>query len=41
MLTFQNKDYPKAAITAQLKAHYEADEFVKGIYWGNGKGGVS
>lgn len=38
MLTFQNPNYTKEALMAQLQAHYDADEIIQGKYWENGKG---
>ena len=38
MKAYHGNSLIKQEILAQLKAHYEADEIVKGIYWQNGKG---
>ena len=38
MIAYHNKPEIKAAILAQLQAHHDADELVKGQYWQNGKG---
>lgn len=38
MLAFKNKQSIKDKYIARVKAHYEADEIIKGIYWENGKG---
>lgn len=38
MLAFVNTKVTKPEIIKQLKAHAEADDFVKGKYWENGKG---
>jgi len=38
MLAYHNDPVIKADILAQLQAHYDADEIVKGRYWQNGKG---
>jgi hypothetical protein len=37
-LAYHNDPAIKDAILAQLRAHYEADEIIKGQYWENGKG---
>ena len=38
LLAYHNDPEIKAAIMAQLQAHYGSDEIVKGQYWKNGKG---
>ncbi|MBS4051912.1 MAG: hypothetical protein KGZ69_11995 [Methylomonas sp.] len=38
LLAYHNDPKIKAAILAQLQAHYDADEIVKGQYWEDGKG---
>ncbi len=38
MLAFHNKDSVKKKYLDRVKAHYEADEIIQGIYWENGKG---
>jgi hypothetical protein len=38
MLAYHNDPTIKEQILAQLQAHHDADEFVKGVYWENGKG---
>lgn len=38
MQAFHNDIAVKDKLIAHLKAHYDADEIIKGIYWGNGKG---
>jgi len=38
MLAYHNDQTIKTNILAQLQAHYDADEIVKGRYWQNGKG---
>ena len=38
MLAYHNDPALKSAILLKLHAHAEADEFIKGKYWENGKG---
>src|SRR5262245_12955032 len=38
MLAYHNRQTDKDAILVQLRAHYEADEIIKGQYWEGGKG---
>ena len=38
LVAYHNDPALKAGLIASLKAHAEADEFVKGRYWKNGKG---
>ncbi len=38
MLAYHNDPKLKQTLLAQLQAHYDADEIVKGIYWQHGKG---
>lgn len=38
LIAFHGKQSIKDKLLAQLQAHYEADEIIKGIYWENGKG---
>ena len=38
MLAFRDTTVTKPAIMRQLRAHAEADAFIKGTYWQNGKG---
>jgi hypothetical protein len=38
MQAFHNDPAIKAALVAQLEAHYAADEIIKGTYWKKGKG---
>src|SRR5258706_14596134 len=38
MLAYHNDPVVKAAILAQLQAHHDADQIVKGTYWEGGKG---
>ena len=38
MKAFHGKKEIKAKYIARLKAHYDADEIVKGVYWEDGKG---
>lgn len=38
MLAYHNNPELKKCVVAQMKAHREADELVKGQYWENGKG---
>jgi hypothetical protein len=38
MIAFHNDPAIKAALVAQLEAHYAADEIIKGTYWEDGKG---
>jgi hypothetical protein len=38
LIAYHNDPAEKAAILAQLQAHRDADELVKGKYWQNGKG---
>jgi hypothetical protein len=38
MQAFHNDPAIKAALVAQLEAHYAADEIIKGTYWEGGKG---
>ena len=38
LLTFHNDPALKASVLAQLAAHREADEFIQGTYWEDGKG---
>ena len=38
ILAYHNDPKIKAETLAQLQAHYDADEIVKGQYWENGKG---
>jgi hypothetical protein len=38
MLAYNNDPAAKTAILAQLQRHYDADEFMKGRYWQDGKG---
>ena len=40
MKAFHNDSALKEQISAQLQAHYDADEIVKDVYWENGKGGA-
>lgn len=37
-LAYKNKPSIKKKYVARVKAHRDADEIVKGIYWENGKG---
>ena len=38
MKAFHNDPALKEQILAQLQAHYDADEIIKGVYWEKGKG---
>ena len=38
LISFHGKQEIKDNLLKQLKAHYEADEIIKGKYWKNGKG---
>ena len=38
MQAFHNDEKIKAKYITRLKAHYDADEIVKGVYWEHGKG---
>src|SRR3990167_459227 len=38
LTTFHGDKAVKAKYVARVKAHAEADEIIKGIYWENGKG---
>ena len=38
LLAFHNKQSVKDKYLKRVKAHYEADQIIHGIYWENGKG---
>ena len=38
MKAYHGSQYLKDKVIEELKAHYDADNFVKGTYWENGKG---
>ena len=38
IIAYHNDPAVKTAIMAQLQAHYDADDLIKGQYWENGKG---
>lgn len=38
LVAYHGKHAEKDALIAQLQAHYDADEIIKGVYWQRGKG---